>query len=126
LDIIGKDSPVIKSLNTGETWAVTPAATINITDKTPVIMEVENDNEDGETNYYYDGTELQTKSNEKVTVIPLNLMETRVTTKKSKVDQSTTEVYLKKRKLEVQIKNIELHNYKLQLEIFQLEKSLNI
>jgi hypothetical protein len=48
LDIIGKDSPVIKSLNTGETWAVTPAAIINITDETPVIMELENDYEDGQ------------------------------------------------------------------------------
>jgi hypothetical protein len=97
LDIIGKDSPVIKSLNTGETWAVTPAAIINITDETPVIMELENDYEGGQINYYYDGTELQTQSNENVTVIPLNLMETRVTTKKSKVDQTTTEVYLKKK-----------------------------
>jgi hypothetical protein len=48
LDIIGKDSPVIKSLNTGETWAVTPASTINITDETPVIMELKNDYEDGQ------------------------------------------------------------------------------
>jgi hypothetical protein len=48
---------------------VTPAATINITDETPVITEVENYYADGETHYCFDGAELQTKSNENVVTI---------------------------------------------------------